>query len=26
MEMPGGNGEHAVENNYIEIVPGEKIV
>jgi len=24
--MPGGNGEHAVENNYIEIVPGEKIV
>lgn len=26
MEMPGGNGEHAVENNYVEIVPGEKIV
>ena len=25
MEMPGG-GEHPVENNYTEIVQGEKIV
>ena len=26
MEMPGGSGEHAVENKYTEIVPNEKIV
>jgi uncharacterized protein YndB with AHSA1/START domain len=26
MEMPGGNGEHSVENRYTEIVPNEKIV
>jgi uncharacterized protein YndB with AHSA1/START domain len=26
MEMPGGGGEHAIENIYVEIIPGEKIV